>query len=326
MKMQNCRLLLPKLLAVALAWCTPVLAGEPSPQAPAKAAVKQKPTAKEKNEDFLRLVRDQKGSITALESAVVTLAPRDRSKKTPTVDLIAAVHIGDKGYYQQLNKLFTTYDAVLYELVAPKGTRLPKGGGKNDHPVAMIQVTLTRVLDLAFQLDLIDYTKDNMVHADMSPDLFAATMEKRGESVWTILARMMAYGMAQQGDSSMSDAKILAALFNPNRAVALKRVMAEQFRNMEGSINAIEGPQGSTLISERNKVALQELRKEIAGGKKKIAIFYGAGHMPDFLRRIKTDFGLVPTQTRWLVAWNMKDSPAPKPKPAAKQAPVTAER
>ena len=53
----------------------------------------------------------------------------------------------------------------------------------------------------------------------------------------------------------------------------------------------MEGPKGSTLISGRNKVALDVLRKEIAAGKKKIAIFYGAGHMPDFQKRLRDDFG-----------------------------------
>jgi len=35
------------------------------------------------------------------------------------------------------------------------------------------------------------------------------------------------------------------------------------------------------------------LQKEIAAGKKKIAIFYGAGHMPDFLKKLHDEFGLA---------------------------------
>jgi hypothetical protein len=92
-----------------------------------------------------------------------------------------------------------------------------------------------------------------------------------------------------------------------NRSLALKRLMAEQFQDMEGSLTAIEGPKGSALISDRNKVALGVLRKQIAAGKKKIAIFYGAAHMPDFDRQLRDQFGLVPVATRWLVAWDLKD-------------------
>lgn len=35
-----------------------------------------------------------------------------------TLDLVAAIHIGDRLYYEQLNAYFLTRDRVLYELVA----------------------------------------------------------------------------------------------------------------------------------------------------------------------------------------------------------------
>ncbi len=49
----------------------------------------------------------------------------------------------------------------------------------------------------------------------------------------------------------------------------------------------LEGPKGSTLIGERNKRALDVLKKQIASGKKKIAVFYGAGHMVDMEKRLR---------------------------------------
>jgi hypothetical protein len=86
----------------------------------------------------------------------------------------------------------------------------------------------------------------------------------------------------------------------------LKRILAEQFESSEGSFAALEGPKGSTLIAGRNKVALEVLRKEIAAGKKKIAIFYGAAHMPDFEAKLRDEFDMSPVSTRWLAAWNLK--------------------
>ena len=38
------------------------------------------------------------------------------------------------------------------------------------------------------------------------------------------------------------------------------------------------------------------LRKELAAGKKKIAIFYGAGHMPDLQKRLHDDFAMKPVE------------------------------
>ena len=61
--------------------------------------------------------------------------------------------------------------------------------------------------------------------------------------------------------------------------------------NLDGQMQIFEGPEGSTLISERNKRALEVLKREIDRGRHKLAIFYGAGHMPDMAQRLeKTAF------------------------------------
>ncbi len=279
----------------------------------------EKPQADKDKQDsshFIRLSRDEKNRPLALEAAIVRYVPKDPRKKTPIVDLVTAVHIGEKSYYEGLNKEFEGYDAVLYEIIAPEGTRIPKGGGSGSGSfISMIQKAMKDVLELDFQLQMIDYTCPNMIHADMSPAQFAESMNKRGESMLSMFIRMMIAAMNQQDsqESAASDVQLLMALFDKDRAIALKRVMAEQFQSMDGMLSAVEGADGSTLISERNKVAMEVLHKQIGEGKKKIAIFYGGGHMPDFDKRLREQFGLVPSNTRWLVAWDLKS----KPKPAA---------
>jgi len=269
---------------------------------------------KENSSRFIRLNRDEKNQPIALESAIVRYVPKDRGKNTPIVDLITAVHIGEKSYYERLNREFAGYDAVLYELVAPEGIRIPKGGGAGSGSViSMIQKAMKDVLELEFQLEMIDYTPPNLVHADMSPEQFTQSMNNRGESMISMFIRMMISAMAQENpqNTSATDVQLVMALFDKNRAMALKRIMAEQFQSMEGMLSAVEGPNGSTLISERNKIALEVLRKKIGEGKKKMAIFYGGGHMPDFDKRLRDQFGLVPVSTRWLVAWDLKRESKP---------------
>jgi hypothetical protein len=279
-------------------------------EAPARAPLEAE-KAKKPNQDqqFMRLARDARRQPLALEAAIVTYVPQDCGQTSPTVDLVAAVHVAEKGYYQQLNQEFSKYDVVLYELVAPEGTRVPQGArpaGK--HPITLLQTLMTTALSLQFQLECIDYTKPNLIHADMSPQQLAEAMQKRGESFWTMFWRMVVYSLAKQGyGDDIDSARLVAALLDKNRSVALKRLMAEQFRDMEDSLMAIEGPKGSALISDRNKVALGVLRKQIAAGKKRIAIFYGAAHMPDFDRQLRDQFGLVPIATRWLTAWDLQN-------------------
>jgi len=263
------------------------------------------PKPKEKSQ-YLRLLRNAQQNPVALQAAIVRFAHKDRNHKGPTVDLVAAVHVAEKGYYEQLNRRFTEYDAVLYELVAPKGTRIANGQTSGS-PVSFLQNAMKQMLELEFQLDSIDYSPENLVHADMSPEQFAKSMQQRGESVAGMFLRMMGYAMARQhGSEKLNDGQLLLALLDKNRALALKRILAEQFEEMEGSLLAIDGPGGSTIISERNRVVMDVLRKQIAADKKTIAVFYGAGHMPDMQQRLCDEFGLTPIDTHWLDAWNLR--------------------
>ncbi len=254
---------------------------------------------------FVRITRDQRKVPQSLETSIVPFQATDGGLQ---VDLIGAVHVGDREYYQKLNQQFRQYDAVLYELVAPEGTRIPAGGSKSQHPVGRMQEGIKTLLELSFQLNHIDYTAPNLVHADMSPDEFSKSMEDRGESFLQLLFRMMGQAAAQAGrEDQVSDTDLLFAFFSRDRALKLKRVMASQFEDLGGQMRVLEGPEGSTLITERNKKALEVLRREVQRGRRKVAIFYGAGHMPDLARRLQAEWHLQPRKERWLIAWDMAD-------------------
>ena len=312
------------LVLAALAVSAPRAAGEtPAEKPAAQAAAGKKAAAKKKNEPlFIRLRRDDEGTATALETSTVRYAAPDAERKGLFVDLIGVVHIGEKEYYEQLNEQFKQYDAVLYELVAPEGTRVPKGGAKSKHPVGQLQQLMKNVLELDFQLDHIDYHQPNFQHADMSPEDFAKSMADRNESFFELFLKMMAQGMVQQSkkDGKSTDAELLLALFDRNRALALKRVFAEQFEDLDGAMGALSGPEGSTLVTERNKKALAVLKQDIDDGQKRLAIFYGAGHMPDMAERLEQEFGLKRQGAeQWLTAWNMASPPKKKAAKAEKK-------
>lgn len=264
---------------------------------------------------FLRVSRDAANRPVSLDTAIVRYAPAENADPALApaglqVDLIGVVHIGDKSYYDMLNERFKAYDAVLYELVAPKGAEVPRGGdrGAGMHPVAALQYGLKSLLDLEFQLDRIDYQKDNFVHADMSPEEFSASMSKKGESFWKMYFRMVGAGIAQQstGGGGGSGLKTGLALFANDRTWRMKRLMAEQFEGTGGTMSAIEGPDGSTIIAERNKKAFAVLRSQIDSGKRRLAVFYGAGHLPDMERRLVSEFGLKRLGDEWLPAWALQ--------------------
>ena len=276
---------------------------------------------------FLRISENDDGEPTALETAIVRYRATDAAREGLIVDLIGAVHVGEADYYAELNRRFKKYDVLLYELVAPEGTRVPKGGrGGSTHPVGMMQDGLKELLGLEHQLNHVNYQKKNFVHADMSPDEFSQRMSERGESFLGMYFRMMGHGIAQQtkDGGGATELNLLMALFSKNRSLALKRALAVQFEDLDGAMDAFEGEEGSTIISERNKKALEVLNQQILEGKKRIGIFYGAGHMIDMEERLVKVYGLVPTKQSWLTAWNLTDvappaAPAKKTKAAANE-------
>lgn len=300
-----------------LAWLAcllPLVAADPA--ALGKAAGKEAPAAPEADERFLRITRDDGRRARALETAIASYAePADvaaaAGRQEPVeVDLVGAVHLGSRQYYDTLDRLFTDYDAVLYELVAPDNARVPRPGRKPSGAIGSAQQGLTKMLGLEFQLDQIDYAAKNFVHADLSPKEFDAAMAKRGESWWTMFTRVMRESAARAdrqpaGDVGFGD--LFGILFGQNRELRLRRIMAEQFTDMEVLTAAFGGEEGSSLITDRNAAALEVLAKQIKLGRRKIAIFYGAAHMDDFDRKLRRDFRLQPRETTWLEAWDLRD-------------------
>jgi hypothetical protein len=133
--------------------------------------------------------------------------------------------------------------------------------------------------------------------------------------------RMLGQSIATQSKdpARSSDAELFAALFaNPEqRARQLKSILAEQFEEMEAATSVLDGPEGSTILTERNKAALRVLASEIDKGKSRIAIFYGVAHLPDMEERLVEEFQLQRTGTKWLTAWDL-DPDDDRKKPASK--------
>ncbi|PQO44607.1 hypothetical protein [Blastopirellula marina] len=272
----------------------------------ARGAETTDPTAKDDAAPtFLRISKDADGKPQALQTAIVRYA--DPNNPAITVDLVGAVHIGEQAYYDQLNKEFTNYEALLYEIVAPKGTRIPKGGPpKGRSAVSGLQNGMKDMLGLEFQLEQVDYTPENFVHADMSPQEMAADMAERGDGFLQMFARILGAGLVQQSKQGEDmNAAMLMALFAKDRQLQMKRLFASQMDDMDAQMRAIEGDKGSTLISQRNAKAFEVLREQLDAGKKTIGVFYGAGHFADMHRRLVNDFGLQPQSTRWLNAWDL---------------------
>lgn len=283
---------------------------------------------------FLRFVPDQQGGGTLRASVL-----RYENDQGITVDLVSAVHIADKTFFRALDDSFADYDAVLYELVAPKEMLMPstQGAGlrqmrpgddlastgpvspdKRRGAIALVgtlQRFLRDTLKLRFQLEEIDYKRPNFIHADLDAETFAQMQDQRGESLGGLLIQSMLREMAN-GDAANQPGlgDLLFAMQSPDKARQLKLIFARQFNKIDEQLAGMEGKNGSVLLTERNKAALRTLKKAMSSGKRTIAIFYGAGHLKGMENILTGEMGFHQVGPPfWRIAWDMTSAPTPQP-------------
>ena len=262
----------------------------------------------------LRFVEEETGAAR-LETVVVNMTGPQGER----VDLVGAVHVADAAYYEALNERFKGYEAVLYELVGrpepgkPLGART--GGGEASLAwVGTMQEKMRSVLKLEGQLERIDYSAANFVHADMDLEAFQKARSENRETFAGLWLKAMA---AQQGAGGGKESDLaglivlMRLLMMKDSADALKRMIGREFDQIEGLMTGIEANGGTVIIGERNRVALEVLEREVKAGKKRLAVFYGAAHFPDMQRRLEA-MGFTRTGEEWLTAWWI---PAPSEKP-----------
>lgn len=294
------RSFLPAAILVALSFQTAALAEPP-------------PTA-QPIPDYMRYAEDARSA--RLEVAI-------RSFRMPSgqrVDLIAVVHIADDAYYQALNQRFDRYDSVLFELVGdPKRlTETPpqvlQQQYEQEHDIApnlsTLQRAVGRYLNLTFQLGEIDYTKKNMVHADASAAEFAKMQQERGETMLTLFLRAMNAQFSTGPDapavSELNTFDLIRILLSPDAATEFKKALAKMFDQSESIMELMEGSAGSAVLGGRNEVVMKKIREILANPQqRRIAVFYGGGHMPGIETQLTGKLHAKVAGEEWLAAWTM---------------------
>lgn len=307
------RLLMIAVLSLCCGAALPVFATGDSQKTgkPKKVATKKIAPKKAKPaviEPFFRLLCDKKKVPISLQTSVVRYVVANGKKKT-VIDLIGAIHIGDTAYYQALNKRFKGYDVVLFELVVPKkGVRIPKGGGKP----SMIDMLLKDGLGLESQKKHVDYTPKNFVHADMTLDELQKAVKDRGATTMSMIMEMIQNPEAAKKKLggkkyNLPELDLKTLLFNPQkRALSLKRVLSATLTEGEG-LGGKTSVINQVIINDRNAACLKVLDQQLKKGTKKIAIFYGAAHMPDFEKQLLSKkYGMKRQGVEWVEAWDMR--------------------
>tara|TARA_R110000850_G_scaffold175640_1_gene301394 strand:- start:67 stop:1119 length:1053 start_codon:yes stop_codon:yes gene_type:complete len=260
--------------------------------------------------DYIRYVEDDSDGSSRLQTSITRFSLGDT-----TVDLVAVVHLADADYYRNLDAYLTRYEAVLYELVggqyraqAPEETS-EAGGAGEIAGVRGLQSMAQSLLGLELQLEHINYEAPNFVHADVDWDQYEELMEARNQSFTTIFSRAMMMADAGQIGGISTDEESLSLMFGQllgaittGDSAGLKRTIAPFLSEAEGFITQLEGDDGTVLVSERNKVVMAKIAEVMGGDTTNVAVFYGAGHMPDLESRLLAA-GFAKGETTWADAW-----------------------
>lgn len=295
---------------------------------------------------WFRIVRDGKAPV-ALQTSIVrhsgSYVGKDGQARDVSVDLVGAIHLAEPEYYDALNEEFKNYETVVFELVAPKGSDTKQlfaeeakedENGKKKSSVSPLdfvsysQIKMSEALGMVHQKDGIDYLADNFVRGDMDAEDFIIQLFSNGD-VGEFFVDNFFSGFSDETLGQMEGWGIVL-LSAKNRRLALRRLFAVELSDSElndidketrrlekGEPNddvdsdALQKASGEeregVLIHLRNKKAIEAVKKELDAGKTKIAVFYGAAHLPDLNRRIEKNLGLTRDgEPRWFNAWNMR--------------------
>lgn len=209
-----------------------------------------------------------------------------------------------------------------------------------------IQRQMARVLMLDFQLDCLDYQAEKWYHADLDFETFKKLQLEKGESFFTFARDMtlrstkamiqpasiredlgpwrskllwasrvlpmplvglfIIGGVCADVGSQSSEFPELEALSRLDFGAAMKVFLAKRLTSEFTQVTA-DVEEGSVIIGERNRVAIEALRRSLDEGHNRIAILYGGGHMPDLGRRLREEFDLVPSRVQWITAWSIRN-------------------
>jgi hypothetical protein len=150
-------------------------------------------------------------------------------------------------------------------------------------------------------MDVVDYQRSFWVNADMSWSEVTAALDARGlelipgEKIVAFLSNLL-FKVWDPAKQKVSRAE----------SMQLRRMLGPFLGNSDELFARIQLFKGldSVVIKARNDVVVERLGQWLAQSTdRRVAIFYGAAHMPDLMAKITGQYGLRYLGTEWLEAW-----------------------
>ena len=144
----------------------------------------------------------------------------------------------------------------------------------------------------------------------------------RGESIMKLLMKSFELSndpafkdrIGDAGELGLADLVML--FYSQKSMLRIKGIFAKLLAESEQLMAGGLLEKDNAIIDGRNDVALEKLNEVLADpAKKRVAIFYGAGHMPSMEAALNERLKAKRTGETWLAAWTMPPAVKPKLKP-----------
>lgn len=256
------------------------------------------------------------------------------NKQGVVVYLVGALHIGEKEYYEELNKRFSTYDVVLFEMVGGEDLqrvlhlvkrnnagvitdeqkkeltnltdRLKKENDEEEKFQKLLPGNSGKMINLTgwiSQQEGIDYSPSHFIHADMTKAEMDKAQREKGET-------MIGFGIADafhsltnpDAASSSGMMNMIVSALRKKDKEQLKRLFIEGQMDGGGVVDQFMG--NSILLEGRNDKCLEVFDRVVRETPqlRRIGIFYGAAHMTDLHRKLE-ERGYKFRAVEWISAW-----------------------
>ena len=279
-------------------------------------------------EPYVRVVNTESNRI---ELQIAARAFSSTHHGRPVVWLTAVSHIGDTNYYEALQKHLNACSLVLYEGVGAaesEATAQPDPNPEvtpsaDNHPEqnddrGSLQSAMAASLGLVFQLNAIDYHRRNFRNSDLSISQLRALMSSpepaskdtgAGQSFEDLLQVM-------QGNSWLDSLLQLALRMlgtSPKFQGLGRLALIDLLAEIQGDPSRLQGLPPDmkqlleVLLQRRNEKVIADLKSKLPriAHNNSVAIFFGAGHMPDLEKKLREQLGYRPHHEIWFTAFRV---------------------
>jgi len=292
----------------------------PSPASPPKGqpvAASSTNVAAPEPQTYMRVTKPDPDTV-ALEIALRRFVPATNGG--PMIWLAGAVHLGESNYYAGLQMFLDAQPLVLFEGIGA-GSKKSRAESADDD--GGIQGALAASLGLAFQLSAIDYDRASFRNSDLGiaqlqtlllgsgsvtsgGDQASGKTTAAGEQFEQLLGAME--GSSMLGVLLHAGVKFIGS--SAKLCAMTRLLLIETMGELKGDLAQMKGAPPeiqrllAVIIHERNKTVMEDLKKAIGSTSPpaSTAVFYGAGHMADFEKRLREELHYRPAGEVWLRA------------------------